>query len=204
MISEEEIRIVLKDFEVNADNLNLVLVSREKATKLSLVNSIRKYVPASDVQKDLVILNNYYQMVVCAFVGYRPNMTYPFYVGKNHGEALQSLQRDIYMYNIKSNIYPKHYGFVVRDIVYNSEKSEYEVAYRFCNREDSYKIAKNRNQLNEQIIKNGESLNSYQIKTYDIKMVDCDIITEVFNLQNIAYDVNKSFKDKQLLFNDFD
>lgn len=204
MISEEEIRIVLKDFEVNADNLNLVLVSREKATKLSLVNSIRKYVPASDVQKDLVILNNYYQMVVCAFVGYRPNMTYPFYVGKNHGEALQSLHRDIYMYNIKSNIYPKHYGFVVRDIVYNSEKSEYEVAYRFCNREDSYKIAKNRNQLNEQIIKNGESLNSYQIKTYDIKMVDCDIITEVFNLQNIAYDVNKSFKDKQLLFNDFD
>lgn len=204
MISEEEIRIVLKDFEVNADNLNLVLVSREKATKLSLVNSIRKYVPASDVQKDLVILNNYYQMVVCAFVGYRPNMTYPFYVGKNHGEALQSLHRDIYMYNIKSNIYPKHYGFVVRDIVYNSEKLEYEVAYRFCNREDSYKIAKNRNQLNEQIIKKGESLDSYQIKTYDIKMVDCDIITEVFNLQNIAYDVNKSFKDKQLLFNDFD
>lgn len=32
MISEEEIRIVLKDFGVNADNLNLVLVSREKAT----------------------------------------------------------------------------------------------------------------------------------------------------------------------------
>ncbi len=204
MISEEEIKIVLKDFEVNADNLNLVLVSREKATKLSLVNSIRKYVPASDVQKDLVILNNYYQMVVCAFVGYRPNMTYPFYVGKNHGEALQSLHSDIYAYNIKSNIHPKHYGFVVRDIVYNSEKSEYEVAYRFCNREDSYKIAKNRNQLNEQIIKNGESLDSYQIKTYDIKMVDCDKITELFHLQNIAYDVNKSFKDKQLLFNDFD
>lgn len=204
MISEEEIRIVLKDFEVNADSLNLVLVSREKATKLSLVNSIRKYVPASDVQKDLVILNNYYQMVVCAFVGYRPNMTYPFFVGKNHGEALQALHNDVYVYNIKSNIHPKHYGFIVRDIVYNSEKSEYEVAYRFCNREDSYKIAKDRNQLNGQVFRNGESLDSYQIKTYDIKMIDCDKITELFHLQNIAYNVNKSFKDKQLLFEDFD
>lgn len=204
MINEEEIRIVLKDFEVNADNLNLVLVSKEKATKLSLANSIRKYVPASDVQKDLVILNNYYQMVVCAFVGYRPNMTYPFFVGKNHGEALQALHNDVYVYNIKSNIHPKHYGFIVRDIVYNSEKSEYEVAYRFCNREDSYKIAKDRNQLNGQVFRNGESLDSYQIKTYDIKMIDCDKITELFHLQNIAYDVNKSFKDKQLLFEDFD
>lgn len=204
MISEEEIRIVLKDFEVNADNLNLVLVSREKATKLSLANSIRKYVPASDVKKDLVILNNYYQMVVCAFVGYRPNMTYPFFVGKNHGEALQALHNDVYVYNIKSNIHPKHYGFIVRDIVYNSEKSEYEVAYRFCNREDSYKIAKDRNQLNGQVFRNGESLDSYQIKTYDIKMIDCDKITELFHLQNIAYGVNKSFKDKQLLFEDFD
>lgn len=204
MINEEEIRIVLKDFEVNADNLNLVLVSREKATKLSLANSIRKYVPASDVKKDLVILNNYYQMVVCAFVGYRPNMTYPFFVGKNHGEALQALHNDVYVYNIKSNIHPKHYGFIVRDIVYNSEKSEYEVAYRFCNREDSYKIAKDRNQLNGQVFRNGESLDSYQIKTYDIKMIDCDKITELFHLQNIAYDVNKSFKDKQLLFEDFD
>ena len=66
------------------------------------------------------------------------------------------------------------------------------------------KLQKNRNQLNEQVFKNGESLDSYQIKTYDIKMVNCDKITEVFHLQNIAYDVNKSFKDKQLLFEDFD
>ena len=194
MISAEEINIVLKDFGVN--------VGTSLNNKLSFVNFIRKDVPASDVQKDLVILNSYYQMVVCAFVGYKPNMTYPFYVGKNHGEALQALHNDVYVYNIKSSIRPKHYGFIVRDIVYNSEKSEYEVAYRFCNREDSYKIAKDRNQLNEQVFKNGESLDSYQIKTYDIKMIDCDKITELFHLQNIAYDVNKSFKDKQLLFED--
>lgn len=123
------------------------------------------------------------QKVVAAFVGYAPHFELPFQVSTNHSTALQFLSNDKEFYEFNGDDIPRHYGFVIKDD---------DGQYRYADRRESFHIAKEANQLNG---RSGlpESLDSYQISKYETQ--------EIFDLNCIADDVNKSFAGKTFTTN---
>lgn len=119
--------------------------------------------------------------VVAAFVGYAPNFTLPYQVGRDHGEARSRLafDREDFMWDTIS--IPECEGFVIMDDAGN---------LRYADRTDSYRIAEAAGQLVRKTDERYPRLNSFQIADYDGFVIS--------DIQTDALELNKSFGGKSL------